>query len=301
MTEKESSQRIPRLREIVTKQAQEKGSLEEAFRDLQLLLIDLDGTLLNDQKLLDPFTMRVLEENWQTEELGIGLCTGRSSAALKEIFSFFQNRPKDWHIISSGAVIVNSTGEILKKWMLVAQLVEELVRKVVELKGGVAFIYEDTLYCDPVTLAERKEVFPGINYKVISEVKNWETPSLIINNLNQQVETFLEGIADKGLFELKKNAGNFGDYFEITPKGINKASAAKYLAKYLKIPLLEIGAVGDSRNDLEVLEKVGVGIAMKNALPEVKEVAGWQLDLSNQESGVARLIQAINLEKERKL
>ncbi|MGN0401566.1 MAG: HAD family hydrolase [Acetatifactor sp.] len=64
-------------------------------------------------------------------------------------------------------------------------------------------------------------------------------------------------------------------YYEIMPKGYSKASGIKYLADALGIDMAETVAVGDSSNDIAMLECAGVGIAMGNATDDVKAVADY--------------------------
>ena len=62
---------------------------------------------------------------------------------------------------------------------------------------------------------------------------------------------------------------------EFVPKGTSKATGIKWLCNHLDIPLDETYAIGDSVNDLEMLESVGHGIAMGNSMPPAKEIAEY--------------------------
>lgn len=66
-----------------------------------------------------------------------------------------------------------------------------------------------------------------------------------------------------------------GGYFEVIPKGCSKASAMKFMSEWLQIPLSETVAVGDSSNDIPMIECAGIGIAMGNATEEVKQMADF--------------------------
>lgn len=63
------------------------------------------------------------------------------------------------------------------------------------------------------------------------------------------------------------------DYLEIAPQGINKAWGARLLADRLGVPNEQIAAIGDARNDIELIRMAAVGIAMGNADPLLKDVA----------------------------
>ncbi|GEB33710.1 Cof-type HAD-IIB family hydrolase [Brevibacillus parabrevis] len=77
---------------------------------------------------------------------------------------------------------------------------------------------------------------------------------------------------------------------EILPEGISKASGLALLAKRLEISPEQIVAVGDNYNDLEMLQFVGMGVAMGNAPDEVKRLARHVTD-TNDQHGVAAVIQ----------
>lgn len=64
-----------------------------------------------------------------------------------------------------------------------------------------------------------------------------------------------------------------GGYFEIMPKGYSKASAMRFVSEKLGIPMSQTVAIGDSSNDIPMLECAGIGIAMGNATEDVKEFA----------------------------
>lgn len=75
-------------------------------------------------------------------------------------------------------------------------------------------------------------------------------------------------------------------FIEITPKDINKGKSVEVILKNLNIPLHEAAAFGDSLNDISMLEKAGIGIAMGNAVEELKQIADF-ITISNDENGIA--------------
>ena len=66
--------------------------------------------------------------------------------------------------------------------------------------------------------------------------------------------------------------------------------AIKFLSKHLNIPLEEIICFGDDFNDIGMLKLCGKGIAVSNAILEVKNIAD-EVTLSNNEDGVAKYIE----------
>ena len=75
------------------------------------------------------------------------------------------------------------------------------------------------------------------------------------------------------------------------PAGINKSTALAHLASMLDVTLDECVAFGDSSNDFEMLRDAGLGIAMANARDDVKKVAAYTSEYTNNEDGVGREIE----------
>lgn len=82
------------------------------------------------------------------------------------------------------------------------------------------------------------------------------------------------------------------DNLEFTKAGVDKSVGLRYICGLLHIPLEETAAIGDSENDIEMLRTAGLGIAMGNALEEVKKAAD-AVTLSNEQDGVAAAIAAM--------
>lgn len=66
-----------------------------------------------------------------------------------------------------------------------------------------------------------------------------------------------------------------GGFFEVMPKGCSKASAMEQAAACLGVPMDSTAAVGDSSNDIQMIECAGIGIAMGNATEQVKRAADY--------------------------
>ena len=64
-------------------------------------------------------------------------------------------------------------------------------------------------------------------------------------------------------------------HIEILPQNVSKLRGLQLLGEHLNINLSEMVAIGDSVEDLEVIENVGLGVAMGNAPVELKQAADW--------------------------
>jgi Cof subfamily protein (haloacid dehalogenase superfamily) len=82
------------------------------------------------------------------------------------------------------------------------------------------------------------------------------------------------------------------NYLEVLPVGVNKAKAVAARSEFLGVDLSEVAAIGDGRNDLEMLSEAGFAIAMGNASDRVKAAADL-VARSNDEAGVAQAVEEI--------
>lgn len=78
-------------------------------------------------------------------------------------------------------------------------------------------------------------------------------------------------------------------YYEIMPANISKGTSLVDIAKFYNIAHEDIIAFGDEMNDYSMIEMAGVGVAMGNAVDEIKEVADY-VTLSNNDDGIADYI-----------
>lgn len=82
------------------------------------------------------------------------------------------------------------------------------------------------------------------------------------------------------------------DYLvEIVNETYSKGTAIEFLANYYNIPLEKVIAVGDQHNDIAMIEKAGLGIAVKNADATLKEKANYVCEKTNEEGAIAEIIE----------
>ncbi|GAE25874.1 hypothetical protein JCM9140_1895 [Halalkalibacter wakoensis JCM 9140] len=80
--------------------------------------------------------------------------------------------------------------------------------------------------------------------------------------------------------------------FEIVSAGVSKARGLQTLGQYLGIRADEMVAIGSQNTDVEMINQVGLGVAMGNATESVKEVADW-LTRSNEQNGVSYMVKEV--------
>ena len=85
-------------------------------------------------------------------------------------------------------------------------------------------------------------------------------------------------------------------YLFISRKGGNKASGVKRLCDYFRVSMSETITIGDDRNDIDMLEEAGLGVAMGNAQEDIQKIADY-VTASNEQNGAALALEKFFLKK----
>jgi 5-amino-6-(5-phospho-D-ribitylamino)uracil phosphatase len=151
------------------------------------------------------------------------------------------------------------------------------------------------------------EYFASYPYKLVrtshTELCNGQADPLRVIAFTslEQAEKLALDIAELPCSWNITQAGNYqSTELSVMPQHCSKASGVKALADRLAIPMEQVMAIGDNNNDVEMVQTVGWGVAMGQAVPRLKEVAHAQT-ASNTEDGVALAIEryALFLDRER--
>jgi hydroxymethylpyrimidine pyrophosphatase-like HAD family hydrolase len=106
---------------------------------------------------------------------------------------------------------------------------------------------------------------------------------MILKPLEDILRTYLD--TDITLFTSKPY------FLEILPPHIDKGTALAFVAGRLEIPREEVFAIGDSMNDEAMLRWAGCGVAMANSDPRIKSIAALITERTNDDDGVAEVIE----------
>ncbi|MGC8971910.1 MAG: Cof-type HAD-IIB family hydrolase [bacterium] len=257
---------------------------------IKLIAIDIDGTLITPDKKITP---RVRETLRYVESKGImvSLVTGRLYPTCKKYaVELGLSGPC---VIYQGAMIIDhKTDKVLYEIRIPKDKAIEILRYSREHNLAL------NVYMDQFTFYTEKPnqysvLDAQLNEVEIQIVKNLEDiiiydPLKLMFVEDPKVISRLEEIfsKDKELTALT----SLPQFLEIVNKKATKADALKWIAERFNIKREEIMAIGDSHNDIPMLEWVGIGVAMGNADEKVKKSADF-VTLSNTEDGVAHAIE----------
>jgi Cof subfamily protein (haloacid dehalogenase superfamily) len=269
---------------------------------IRLLALDADGTLVDPNGSIQPQVQQAVA---RAREAGVHvvICTGRR---------YRTTRPLIDELGLTGPVILHN-GVLVKdaqSGQTTADrfLPEELFAPAMEMLRGVSppLVYVDRYFDDVDLFAEPferchdfQEEYLAANpdvVKVVDSVSHAPSDAVVMLSvmadgpqllrLQRHVEDEF-GASVQTNYIMNKNYR--GHILEVTRGGTSKWTTLRQQAEGLGIAPDEIAAIGDDTNDTEMIAEAGVGIAMGNAVDEVKAAANWQTE-SNQDAGVALAI-----------
>lgn len=270
--------------------------------NIRLVALDLDGTLLNSAKEISPGDLAALAALRERGILMVPI-TGRPAQGIPPaVLALPELR---YAVTSNGATIRDlSTGEVLLERHLSAQTALavldacrdfSMIREV--FRAGVGYLSQadyDTLCqryeSDPAMkkyVLDTRQVLPGTVEEFLKADGNpieeffFLTESVESKQQLRQLLSPLPGIAF---------ADPFPRDLEVIAWGIDKGESLRYLLDLLGIAPQEVLAMGDRASDISMLQVAGIGVAMANADPEVKEAADYITD-SCDADGVAKALE----------
>lgn len=268
---------------------------------IKLICIDMDGTLLMDQQNVSEENKRAIKEA-VSRGVHVAITTGRVYNCAK-LYSD-EIGLKTPIIASNGAFIGGSNGETIYNNPLSSNEIKDFLSLTKQcgllsyLTGNFGIVSTTELPDNHIykVLNKRLKDDEKIKFEVIDNIDN--AFKLYPNQLLKGVCIEKNNISD--LMKVKKElkqlnpeleiVSSWDDNFEIMKKGSSKGEAVAQLAKYFNLKRDEVMCIGDSENDLSMIEYAGIGVAMGNAIDIVKQSAQY-VTLPNTESGVAKAIE----------
>lgn len=277
------------------------------MKNIKLISLDLDGTFLNSQRRVPEKNRNLIKQakergmeiiissgspydlmpHEELEDLGISYAITANGSAIYEfpskkcIYEESMNTKeivpileflltKDMHMdlfIQGKGYCPDYTRVIVPKLDVPDARKEYILKNRVWLKEPVAFIMQHNFAIQKITM----NFYPDKHGSMVDREK---------------VKEYLDECQYLSLV-----SGGWGN-LEITKNGVNKGKALQILCEKLCISLDETAAFGDSLNDLDIIKAAGIGIAMENAMPEVRVAADYVAG-TNDECGVAKFVEKI--------
>ncbi len=261
-----------------------------------LIACDIDGTLLTRKSDLLDETIKTLRK---VSDLGhiVVIATGRPLAGCIHIYNQIGiDRP----IITDNGGSIDYPGHIdfaKQRTYIPIKIMKTLFEYSKEHIHSTFFSIDDTVYAYKYD-KELERYFAGLNHGRLIEDEftnlNVEPTGMIMvinDDFRDKFESWISFQYPDTLSFRQWGSDGKNTIYEVYLKHTSKASAIRYLINYYGIDPKNTIAFGDGYNDIEMISEVSFGIAMKNGVNTLKDVAYQVTDYTNDEAGLAKYLQ----------
>lgn len=259
----------------------------------KLIATDMDDTLLNkEHEISDKNKKSIID----IQEKGVKfvLASGRPTFAMLDFAEDLEMKKYGGYILgfNGGEIIDIADGTTIFEQALSYEDIKIIYNEAVIRNLSFLFYTEDTIYANELNIYTGEEIeLTKMNYKEIVDIDLIDIEStikcMILGNPSElaiaQKEISAKYI-DKYVVNISKPI-----FMEFTLKGINKGLSLKRLCQTIGIAPNDIICVGDSYNDLSMLEMAGLPIAVENAREELKNISKF-ITTSNNNHALKTLI-----------
>lgn len=270
---------------------------------IRAVFVDIDGTLVGSDNRV---SARVQNAVAAARDRGceIVLCTGRSRFTAE--FIAVQLPPPGYIVTSNGGVVMHlGSGELLSRRLLSIPTALEVARHIVAF-GAEPYVYEDSVL--PGVEGARVLHHPELPVGSFAIPPRYRPHPTLLEDLPfdpisvsafgppEKIRPLVQKLRDTLSSAVSVIESGSEDYWgaEIFVANVSKRHGLEVVAARLGISREEIMAIGDHFNDVEMLEWAGLGVAMGNALPEIRALADW-ITHPLEEDGVAHAIETFVL------
>ena len=284
----------------------------------KLVAIDLDGTMLDSYGMVTENTKNTIKK---VEEQGVEvvIASGRPIDSIKTIAKEIES--KNYFIAGNGAIVYDvKKDEIIYEKTMSKEKVLEIIKICEEnsisynvyteqeilatsLKYNVLYYHKENL-----KIEESKRTKINIVNNMYEYIKDKEDARFlkiticdesksVFNSINRKLKEIndieileVSHMARKTIVQGTEEYPISYYYTEISTNDVDKWNAIEFLIDKLNIKREEVMTIGDNANDKMMIEKAGLGIAMKQSAPSIMDVAD-EVTEGNNEEGVAKILQ----------
>lgn len=271
---------------------------------MKLVFFDIDGTLYPDHSSGMPNSAKRALNKLKKNGHKIFICTGRPLRQTREIMA--EGIDFDGFICGAGSY-VEIKKEVIYNYEMTKEEVKEVISAIEKLGIGVEVCGDKHGYFNDLgkkltienIINHRNDIDNKTAVKMFEEIFHYAPLKQYINDrlfkyvINYRsadsLDKFIELFSDK--YQIILGSGNSA---EVISKEYNKATGIRKICEYLNYSIEDCVAIGDSLNDLEMVSECKVGIAMGNAVDQLKEVADY-ITTNASDDGIYNAMKAVKL------
>lgn len=264
----------------------------------KMIFSDFDGTLLRDDLTVSEKSKKAIKDYIERGGKFV-LCTGRMPNPMVRWINELGLMDMCIPVVGfNGAVEMDKDGKYLHREDIDHDVALKIVKRI-EMIGDVYFHF----YGDEYVYIEKEHpintqyvYFTGVKCKVVGKLSKFleDNPTFrpikILTVIKPEQVKMMDEIFDNmdlpGVFHIMSSH----EYYEFCPVTAGKGLGMERVAKKLGVSLDDVIAIGDNQNDIAMIQKAGLGVAVANARKETLEQADY-VTLSNDDDGVAHVIE----------
>lgn len=266
----------------------------EQLMSEKVLVLDIDGTLTNSEKEITPATKKGLQTIMERGHKVI-LASGRPTPGMRRYERELELTKYGGYLLSfnGGRIVECRTGEIIYQRILSSEIVSELYDFAKENGCGLITYDSEVIVSafEPDEYVQLESRINGMEIKVVEDFKSYVNFDVNKFLLTAPVEIAPE--VEKTLcrkYEEVASVYRSEPFFiEIMPKNVDKAASLDRMLEIIGLTKDDAISCGDGFNDISMIKYAGVGVAMGNAQPAVKEAADY-ITATNDRDGLVEVI-----------
>lgn len=261
-------------------------------KDIKLITVDLDGTLLNSKHQLSERNKKAIKKALE-KGVQVVLATGKTRFAAEKLLEELGITSPG--VFSQGLIIYNGDGTIRTSTVMNKNILRRIIT-FAEDRGFGVLAYSGnrilTRRADEVAdkIAEYGEPKAESVGALVNHLDTTEINKVILYGQESKMAALRWQLSKQLDGEIHLTRANVNGILEVLPANTSKGKAVMRVMKDLNIPPENTMAIGDGENDIEMLQAVGTKVAMGNAVQQLKDIAD-QVVGSNDSDGVAQAIE----------
>lgn len=264
----------------------------------KIIAVDLDETLLNDDRTISIENKEAIRKAKQ-QGVKIVPCSGRSPGFLNGIYDDLElMEDNEYSILANGAIVLeHNTNKIISCSPLAFEKAKQLFHFGLSRDLCVQVFTPFKVYVFNIDDEEKERILSfgnQLEFRDDQEIDFLKDNTIIKVLFVRNDIQYLYSLESE-LLPITSNSitvsFSSSRYLELNAYGVHKGIGLKALADYLDITMNHTIGIGDNFNDLGLVKDAGIGIAVANAIHEVKAIADVVLDKTNNEAAVASVIE----------
>ncbi|HVF92914.1 MAG TPA: Cof-type HAD-IIB family hydrolase [Sphingomonas sp.] len=261
---------------------------------IRLVVSDVDGTLVDKQKQLTPGTIAAVKR-LEAAEVGFTIISARPMSGLMPIADALG---LDVPLAAfNGGIVFHRDGRVESHVTIERDVAEAVLAAAAGVAVDIWVFADDQWYAtsDHGTHVEHERVAsnqaPFVTTDFAAVIDRIDKITFVSDDepVLRDLHARIDGMSDRATIAQSQTY-----YLDVTALAANKGDGIAALAAAFDVPMTDIAAIGDQANDVPMLERAGVAIAMGNAPDRVKSAA-HHVTTGNDVDGVAHAIDTLIL------